>query len=214
MIIVGGAFIIPGRFYLLTLIASLVGVTALIFVAKGDVWGQILTITFSILYGIISFKFRYYGEMITYVCMSAPIALLSIISWLRNPYKGTSEVTVQNLNIKQKILMIVLSIFITIGFYYVLDYFNTKNLIISSISISTSFIASYLMFYRSSGYALAYAINDIVLIVLWVLASLTDSSYLPMVACFIMFLINDIYGFINWRKMKKRQELNLLRKSA
>jgi hypothetical protein len=29
-----------------------------------------------------------------------------------------------------------------------------------------------------------------------------------MIACFSMFLLNDIYGFINWIKMKKRQQVH------
>ncbi len=61
------------------------------------------------------------------------------------------------------------------------------------------------MYLRSSAYALSYAANDIVLIILWIMASLDNISYLPMIVCFAMFFINDIYGFINWRRMKKRQ---------
>ena len=63
------------------------------------------------------------------------------------------------------------------------------------------------MVFRSPFYAVAYAANDIVLIILWVLASLENISYLPMVMCFAMFLLNDMYGFINWRKMSVRQKL-------
>lgn len=61
VILVTGSFILSGNGAWLTLAASLVGVTALIFVAKGDVLGQILTIGFSILYALISFQFRYWG---------------------------------------------------------------------------------------------------------------------------------------------------------
>lgn len=46
---------------ILTLAAALIGVTSLIFAAKGNVWAQILMVVFSILYGIISFRFRYWG---------------------------------------------------------------------------------------------------------------------------------------------------------
>ena len=45
----------------------------------------------------------------------------------------------------------------------------------------------------------------LVLIVLWVLASIADARYISVVICFAAFLINDIYGFLNWRKMKERQ---------
>ena len=55
-------------------------------------------------------------------------------------------------------------------------------------------------------YALAYAANDLVLIVLWVIAALADIANVPMAACFVMFFANDMYGFINWRRMAKRQE--------
>ena len=83
---------------------------------------------------------------------------------------------------------------------------NTANLIFSTISITTSFVASYLTFLRSPYYAIGYSANDVVLIILWILASVEDISYLPMVACFIMFLFNDLYGFYNWRRMQKRQK--------
>ena len=68
----------------LNLLNSLIGATALIFVAKGDVFGQVLTLLFSVTYGIISYGFSYYGEMITYLGMTAPIAVFSIVSWLRH----------------------------------------------------------------------------------------------------------------------------------
>ena len=190
----------------LTLIASLIGVTALIFVAKGYVIGQILTVVFAVFYGVISLYFRYYGEMITYLGMTSPIAIVTVIEWMKHPYKDTKEVMVSNLSTEQIMIMLLLTIITTVLFYFILVKLNTANLLFSTISIATSFLASYLTLMRSPYYALAYALNDIVLIVLWVLASLTDSSYIPMIICFIMFLINDIYGFINWQRMSNRQK--------
>ena len=66
----------------LTLVASLIGVTSLIFNAKGNPIGQILMIIFSLVYGYISFIFKYYGEMLTYVCMTMPMAVFALVSWL------------------------------------------------------------------------------------------------------------------------------------
>ena len=89
----------------LTLVASLIGVTALIFVAKGYVIGQILSVVFAVFYGIISLHFRYYGEMITYLGMTAPIAVASTVSWLRHPYRKTAEVEVGRVTKKQVIFI-------------------------------------------------------------------------------------------------------------
>lgn len=98
-------------------------------------------------------------------------------------------------------------------FYFILEYFDTANIIPSILSVTTSFLAVYLTFRRSPYFALAYAANDIVLIILWIWASMYDARYISVVVCFIAFLVNDIYGFISWRKMKIRQQENLLRGS-
>lgn len=205
VIIVSASFLVSENFNYLTLIASLIGVTALIFIVKGNVLGQILIIIFSIIYGTISFQQKYYGEMITYVGMSAPIAGFSVYTWIKNPYGDTSQVRVGKLNKKTFIFLIILTISVTAVFYFILKYFNTNNLLFSTISIATSFSASALLLLRIDWYAIAYGANDIVLIILWTLSTIENISYLPMIICFFMFLINDLYGFYNWKKMKKLQ---------
>ncbi|MGN0795483.1 MAG: nicotinamide riboside transporter PnuC [Christensenellales bacterium] len=200
------SFCIFDRKSYLTLIASLIGVTSLIFNAKGNPVGQALMIVFSVLYGIISYAFAYYGEMITYLGMTMPMAVFSLIAWLKNPYKGNkSEVRVNSIGKSEQAFMWTLTIAVTVVFYFILKYFGTANIIPSTISVATSFLAVYLTFRRCPTFALAYAANDVVLIILWVLASLTDIRYISVVVCFVAFLFNDIYGYINWQKMKKRQ---------
>ena len=189
----------------LSLIASLIGVTALIFVAKGHVLGQLLSIVFAVFYGGISWELRYYGEVITYLCMTAPMALLALITWLRNPYKDSAEVTVHRLTGRQWLIMGIATALTTAALYFILRAVGNAAPIVRTLSITTSFVASYLTAMRSPYYALAYAANDLVLIVLWVIAALADIANVPMVACFVMFFLNDMYGFINWRRMEKRQ---------
>lgn len=190
----------------LTLCASLIGVTSLILNAKGNPLGQLLMVGFSLLYGIISYTFAYYGEMITYLGMTMPMAVVALISWLRNPYNGNhSEVQVNSLSKQESIWMLSGTCLITIFFYFILAYYDTANIIPSTISVATSFLAVYLTFRRSPYFALAYAANDIVLIILWVLASLSDLKYVSVVVCFAAFLFNDIYGYLSWHKMKERQ---------
>lgn len=200
------SYFFSGSGDMLNLIASLIGVTALIFVAKGLVLGQLLTVVFSVFYGIISVLFSYYGEMITYLFMTTPMAIVAAVEWIKNPYKDTQEVKVHKVTKKQLAFMWLLVILVTVLFYFILKALNTANLVFSTVSITTSFVASYLTFLRSPYYALGYSANDMVLIILWILASIEDISYLPMVACFIMFLFNDLYGFYNWRRMQKRQK--------
>lgn len=206
MVIIIASFFAFDRSSYLTLAASLIGVTSLIFFAKGNPIGNVLMIIFSLIYGYISFTFAYYGEVATYMGMTLPMSAFSLVSWLRNPYKGKkSEVEINTVTKKEVPFMLLLTAVVTVVFYFALRYFGTANLIASTLSVTTSFAAAYLTFRRSQYFALAYALNDLVLIVLWIMATLEDISYLSVIICFAVFFVNDIYGFWNWRKMKKRQ---------
>ena len=189
------SFCIFDRENYLTLAASLIGVTSLIFNAKGNPVGQLLMVVFSLLYGII-----------TYLGMTMPMAVVALIAWLKHPYKGNrAEVKVNAISKTETVWMWVLTAVVTVVFYFLLAHFGTANLLPSTLSVTTSFLAVYLTFRRSPYFALAYAANDIVLIVLWVMASLCDTRYVSVVVCFIAFLINDLYGYVSWQKMKIRQ---------
>jgi nicotinamide riboside transporter PnuC len=106
------------------------------------------------------------------------------------------------------VCILLLSVVATVVFYFVLKYFGTANIVPSTISVTTSFIAVCFSAKRSPYFALAYAVNDVVLIVLWVLACVVSISYITVVICFTVFLVNDLYSFINWIKMRKKQQAN------
>lgn len=204
--LIAASYFVFDRSSPLTLIASILGVTAILLNAKGNPIGQGLMVIFSIIYGIISYGFSYYGEMITYMGMSMPMAIIALIAWLKNPFNGNhAEVKVNRISKKETAFMLILSAFVTLVFYFILKHFNTANIIPSTLSVTTSFLAVYLTFRRSPYFSLLYAFNDVVLIVLWIFASLTNLSYISVVVCFLMFLINDMYAFISWRKMEIRQ---------
>lgn len=210
VILILAAFGIFDGTHYLTLTASLIGVTSLILNAKGNPIGQCLMILFSVLYGIISYTFSYFGEMATYLGMTAPMAVFAFISWMKNPYQGNqAEVKVNQIRKKEYFFLAVLTAMVTAVFYFILDYFHTANMLPSTISVTTSFLAVYLTFRRSPYYAIGYAANDVVLLILWTLAAMEDRSYISVIVCFAAFLVNDIYGFLNWKKMEKRQQKNI-----
>ncbi len=207
-LIVTLAFFLSGSQTIIHLFASLVGVSALIFIAKGYPICHLLFIIFAILYSIISYELHYYGEMITYLCMSMPACIFNLVSWLRHPYQGSAEVQVEKLTPRKIILTFLLTTAVTVIFYFILSVLGTANLLVSTLSVATSFLASFLSFLRSPYYALGYVVNDVVLIILWSIASISDVSNLSVVACFAVFFVNDIHGFISWKRMEKRQTKN------
>ncbi len=196
----------------INLVASIIGVTAVILNAKGKPAGQVMMIVFSLLYGIISLKCAYYGEMITYLFMTAPMAVIALMSWIQNPYGDGKKVEVNTIKLPEIVFMLFLAGAVTISFYFILKFFNTANLLVSTFSVMTSFMGAYLSFRRSAFFSLAYVLNDIVLIILWGMASVENTSYISVVVCFSMFLVNDVYGFVSWRDMEIQQFLDHLKR--
>lgn len=191
---------LSGSFDVLNLVAACIGVTSLIFAAKGNVWSQILLIVFSILYGIISWQFHYWGEMITYLGMTMPMAIWSTITWIKNPSASGKEVEIQKLTRKHIFLLIISGMIVTALFFEILCALNTLNIVLSTVSVTTSFFAAALTMLRSSYYAMGYASNDIVLIVLWILASIHEPRYISVTIIFVIFFFYDMYGFVSWKK--------------
>jgi len=202
--VIGSSFF--GNVSLFSLVSTVTGVTALIFTAKGNVWGQVFSLLFAVFYGLKSYSQRYYGEAIISAVLMIPLAIFSLIAWLKNPFKkGENVVKIHRLSVKEKTFLVISSVVVFFVFNYVLKLFDTPNLLIASISVLTSYFASFLLVKRNPYYAIAYSLNDIVLIVLWLIACFLDTSNIPVVVCFVMFLFNDLYGFICWKKREKYQ---------
>lgn len=200
------AFLAFDRGNITALTASLIGVTSLLFNSKGNPVGQVIAIVFCLLYGFISWHYAYYGEMITYLGMTFPMSVVTLVIWLRNPYNGDRMcVQVNRLRPLDLLWLTVVTAAVTVVFGFLLRALNTANLVPSIVSISTSTIAVYLSWRRSPWFAVGYALNDVVLIVLWALAAAEDPGAVSMLMCFVAFLANDLYGFRNWRRMLRQQ---------
>ena len=200
------SFFLCGNTDYLNLVGSLWGCTTLILLAKGNVVGAFMSILFSAYYGYVSFTMHYYGEMLTYLCMTAPLSVIAVVSWLKHPFEGKrSEVEIASPKLSRYLAVLVLSLPVTVAFYFILHALGTNNLVWSTVSVLTSFIAVSFSYLRSPWYAAAYAANDVVLIVLWSLAAAENSEYIALAVCFSVFFFEDMYGFLNWLRMRKKQ---------
>ncbi|EHI68676.1 nicotinamide mononucleotide transporter [Streptococcus ictaluri 707-05] len=147
----------------------------------------------------------------TYTLMTLPMAVFSLYTWLNNPFEGNkSQVSISRLEASDWLRLALLTSGVTFVFYFILAYFNTAYLLVSTFSVASSFAAVYLSYRRSPFFALAYVLNDVILILLWLYAAQTDISQYALVICFSTFLINDIHTFINWLKLRAMQEKHRL----
>ena len=137
-----------------------------------------------------------------------PLMIVGLVNWLKHQ-DDTKTVIIKEIT-KRELVLVLLSQIIMFGcYYYVLKYFNTNNLIISTLSIVASLIATYLTARRSEYGFIGFIINDLILITLWGIPVITGSlALIPVLLCPLLLLINDIYGVYNWKRLREKQENN------
>ncbi len=192
---------------LTTTISSIGGILTALLLAKGKNLGQVFGVISAFLYSFVSFKNKFYGEVIIYMCIMLPMYLIGILSWIKHQSKKTNTIQINNIKLKEWIIISIICIIAFIGIYWLLKIFDTKELFISSLSVVSSLFAIYLGIRRSKYSFYFYIMNDFILIMLWGLPVLSGTvSLIPMVFNPIINFINDSYGIYNWNKLEKIQK--------
>lgn len=189
-----------------TLYTSLYLITALL-MSKGKVECYFVGFVSVFFYGIVSYNQGYYGELIITTFLTFPIMIIGIISWLRHQDKEEDTVIISSLSKKEITIVLLSQLVLFWVYYFILKVFNTDLLVISSISVLTSVLASYFEARRSELSLFCYVANDLVIITLWLIPILNGQTELISVLVGpILLLINDIYGSYNWKRLKKNQK--------
>lgn len=197
----------------LVIFNSLSGILTVFFLAKGKMIGNVLGVIQSVFYIVISYFNAFYGEVLLCCCITIPIYIASIISWARNLNSKDKIVKVnKSLGWVEWVVSILSAVVISIGIYFLLDFFNTANLLVSTLSVFSCLMAGYLVVRRSEYNFVFYILNNIVCICLWVYAILQNNElgYITTIVQYCMFLILNIFGVFNWIKIKKVQRLRKL----
>jgi len=189
-----------------TLYTSLYLITALL-MSKGKVECYFVGFVSVFFYGIVSYNQGYFGELIITAFLTFPIMIIGIIAWLKHQDKEDDTVIISSLSKKEIAIALLSQLVLFWGYYFLLKVFNTELLVISSISIVTSVLASYFEARRSEWSLFCYIANDLIIITLWLIPIISGQTELISVLVGpILLLINDIYGSYNWKRLKKNQK--------
>ena len=141
------------------------------------------------------------------MCCTLPLMIVGLINWLKHQ-DNTNTVIIKEITKKELVLVLLSQAIMFIGYYLLLKTFNTDNLLVSTLSVVASIIATYLTARRSEYGFVGFIINDLILITLWSIPVIGGNlNIIPVLLCPLLLLINDIYGVYNWKKIKVEQKL-------
>ena len=191
---------------LFTLFTALTAVTTTMLLAKGKKEAYIFYLICIILYIYVSFDNHYYGEVILYLFLILPMCISSLITWIRHPNKETNTVEVNSVSQKEKMIVYLSILPLSIGLYFLLKVFNTSELIVSTFTFMCSLLANYFQIRRNKMSFYFFVIEDVSLLLLWLIPIVKgDLSLLPLTINSTFNLISDSYGVYNWKRLEKIQ---------
>ena len=186
-------------------VAGIFGLSCVLFAAKGKVICVFLTWGMIVFYSMLSYQNKYYGEVFINLFLMFPMTLIQLVAWIKN--LGKDHVVKVNSITKKEILIVgLVACGAFVAFYFILRALGTSQLVLSTVSILTSVIATYFQSRRSRYGFLSFFFNDTVLCVLWSMATIEDIKNVSMLVAVALYVICDIYGFISWGVMQKRQQ--------
>ena len=193
-------------FYILS---SSVGVVAVLFLTKVNVIGIILSFVQITFYTIISYLNGFYGEMINNLCVTLPLYVANLITWLKNLYSKSGQVKINsNISWKEIVVAILVVVIISFGMYFLLDYFNTTMVFVSTLSFTFNTLAIYFLARRSSLNFAFYLFSNVANFIMWgtLIITTQDLSMLITLINVVIFFVLNCYGLYNWFITRKKQE--------
>ena len=194
---------------LLTICCSLMWVLAALLIAKGNNLCRLVGILADTLYSIVSFNNQFYWEVFVHAIFLV-MDILWVISWIHHKNKETNFVKINLIKRKEWIIAFVSFFFLSVWMYYLLKFFNTNELVISTVSVVLTLYAMYFLVRRSKYSLVIYLFCDITLILLWwIYIFKGNAGFVPLLLNSIILFVNDLYGFCNWRRVEKLQKVSV-----
>lgn len=196
-------------------IYSMISLLSVFLLSKGLLIAPFCLIVSYVMYAIQSYYNALYGEAILNMFILLPIQVITIILWFRKHRaknkQSTQSVIVNDIKIKEWLCIIVATLALGVAAYFGLQALNTNYLILSTFTFVLPIVANYLILRGSLYQFVVYTIVNFFLIAIWLLPIFQGlpqgANFVPMAVSFVSFTISDIYGLINWIKLRKQQKL-------
>lgn len=186
------------------LIACITGVICVVMTAKGHISCYYFGIINILTYIYIAYISKFYGEVMLNGLYYLPMQFIGIFMWKKNINNDTNLVKGKVMSKKQLLILVLVSI-IGISIYgIVLQKLNGNLPIIDAMSTVLSVLAMYLSVKMFAEQWLLWIVVDVITVMMWIFSYLNgEPNSMVMIVMWIAYLLNAVYGYINWKKLAK-----------
>lgn len=195
------------------LLSSVTGVISVVLCAKGRVSNYIFGTVYVAAYAYVAFQNVLYGEVMMNLFYYIPMNVIGFITWTRlakkrqNEGEQVQDVETRHMSALQRVIMIAIAVAATLGYWRVLTMIGGHLAFIDALSTVAAIIAMYMQVTRYTESWIMWIVTNVISITLWMTAMITEgSTNITMLLMWSAYLINSIYGYINWRKLENNPD--------
>lgn len=189
---------------ILGIISGISGVISVVLCAKGKISFYFIGFVQTISYLVLAFQNRFYGEVIENIFYLVTM-IIGIFLWKKNldmDDSGSTNVIALKFNLTKWGISIILSILLTIMTGFLLTLVGSQQAYTDACTNVLAIFAQILMIKRYREQWIWWLAIDVLCIKMWVVA-----GNWSMVAMYVAWTINCLYGWYNWSKLNKSQTI-------
>ena len=192
---------------LIGLISAMSGMLCVVLVAKGKISNFVFGIVNTATYAYISYGYGLYGESMLNALFYLPTQFIGLWMWQRHRSVNKvrdEDIEIKRLSVKGWAVVIASVVVGAYAYMHVLMALDAQQVRIDSVAVVMSVVAQILLTLRYAEQWVLWILVNLLSIVLWVVTlSQSGGSDYTMPVMWTAFLINSIYGWINWLKLQQ-----------
>lgn len=185
------------------ILASVTGVACVILCGKGKLSTYIFGIVNTILYALVAWEAKYYGDVLLNLLYYFPTNIIGWFVWKKNMDSDSNEVYKQKMSVKMEIVVGLLSVIGIFGLSFVLNLMGGSLPLVDSMTTVLSIVAQILMIKRYMEQWIIWIIVDTISVAMWIVAFFNGGGSIAVLIMWIVFLANGIIMFVKWYKESK-----------
>ena len=189
-------------------VSALSGIFCVVLAAKGKIATYYVGIVQTGTYAYIAYGLALYGEAMLNAFFFLPAQFVGWWLWTRNRNRGATggeDVRGRRLSWRQWSLLVPAIVLASSGYALFLDRIGAAQVGLDSYAVVISLFAQLLMVLRYAEQWILWIVVNLLTISLWAATiAQTGSTDYAVLVMWIAFLVNSIYGFLNWRRIAAR----------
>lgn len=190
----------------LGLIMALTGVWCVILTGKGKRSSFLFGTVNSILYAVVAFSAKYYGEVMLNILYYLPMNVVGWVLWKKHMNDETGEVVKKRLKLRKGLMVYALTGLAIVGYGLVLAALGGNLPYVDSMSTVVSVVAQILSVWRLMEQWVLWIVVDIVTVIMWGVDFARGGETIATLAMWSIYLVNAVIMFVRWYREANRNE--------